>query len=369
MPSAAPSAHPVDAGTRRLRREEARRIAIRAQLLDADRPRDLVTLVEQLTFLQLDPTAVVAPTADLVAWSRIGRTYEPAHLKRALEVDHTLFEHMAGIAIVRPMSDLRLFLAEMAAWPPSGSEREVWLRANDGFRRRLLDQLRASGPLSSREIPDTSQVAWQSTGWTNNRNVTKMLEFLSHRGEVAVAGRRGRERIWDLGERIYPQNVPAMPAPEAVAIRDSHRLRSLGVARPRVVGDAGVPAEIEGTKGLWRVDPDASADDFQGRTALLSPFDRLTHDRARALELLDFDYILEMYKPKERRRWGYYALPILHGDMLVGKVDAAADCAAGILRVHTMTRDVPWDRSIMAGVEAELGALAAWLGLAEVSYP
>jgi uncharacterized protein len=368
VPAAAGKTRPVEADTRRLSREEARRIAIRAQLLDADRPRDLVSLVERLTFLQLDPTAVVAPTADLVAWSRIGATYEPAYLVRALEVDRTLFEHMAGIAIVRPMSHLGLFLAEMAAWPPSASEREAWLRANDGFRRRLLDQLRDAGPLSSREIPDTSEVAWQSTGWTNNRNVTKMLELLSHRGEVAVAGRRGRERIWDLGERIYPQNVAAIPAAEAAAIRDQRRLRSLGVARPRDVGDAGVPAEIDGTKGLWRVDPDASAEGFRGRTALLSPFDRLTHDRARALELFDFDYILEMYKPKDRRRWGYYALPILHGDMLVGKVDAAADRAAGILRVHTMTRDMPWDRSVEAGVEAELQALAAWLGLAGASY-
>jgi uncharacterized protein len=115
-----------------------------------------------------------------------------------------------------------------------------------------------------------------------------------------------------------------VPADEARAARDQRRLRSLGVARPQIVGDAGTPAEIEGTPGLWRVDPEASADGFEGRTALLSPFERLIHDRVRARELFDFEFTLEMYKPKAKRRWGYFALPVLHDDRLVGKVDATA---------------------------------------------
>ena len=95
---------------------------------------------------------------------------------------------------------------------------------------------------------------------------------------------------------------------------------------------------VEGTKGVWRLDPEATAEGFEGRTALLSPFDRLSHDRARALDLFDFEYTLEMYKPKEQRRWGYFALPILHGDALVGKVDATADRDAGVLRVDADPR-------------------------------
>lgn len=359
---------PAGTAPRRLTREAARRIAIRAQLLDADRPQDLVSLVERLTFLQLDPTAVIAPTADLVAWSRIGRSYEPAHLQQALERDRTLFEHFAGVAIVRPMADLGLFLAEMAAWPPDGSDRANWLRSNDGFRQRVLDQLRDAGPLSSRQIPDTSDVAWQSTGWTNNRNVTKMLELLAHRGEVAVAMRRGRERVWDLGERVYPAGIGAVPVAEARRIRDARRLRSLGIARPKLVGDAGLPVEIEGTKGPWRVDPDASAEGFTGRTALLSPFDRLTHDRTRGLELFDFDYILEMYKPKAQRRWGFFALPILDCDKLVGKLDARADRESGWLVVSAVHEDVPFTLRVRGAVEAEIAGLAAWLGLDGVRY-
>ena len=360
---------------RQLSRDDARRIAIRAQLLDADRPSDLGTVVERLTMLQLDPTAVVAPSADFIAWSRLGSAYQPAQLRQALEVDRTLFEHSSqptivepGLAMVRPMADLGLFLADMAALPSQGTMRSDWLRANDGFRRRILDLLRESGPLASREIPDTSEVPWQSTGWTNNRNVTQMLEFLAARGVIAVAGRQGRERLWDLPERIFPATTAVVPADEARRVRDERWLRAVGIARPRVVGDAGIPVEIEGASGQWRLDPEATAEGFEGRTAVLSPFDRLTHDRARALELFDFDYVLEMYKPKDKRRWGYFALPLLHGDRLVGKVDATADRKASVLQVHALHQDVPFTKPITAAVEAELLALAQWLGLDRVVH-
>src|SRR5439155_13510393 len=134
-------------------------------------------------------------------------------------------------------------LPEMAAWLSPGTRRGEWVRANDAFRRRILDQLRDSAPLTSRDIPDTSEVPWQSSGWTNDRNVTQMLAFLGDRGEIAVAGRRGKERLWDLAERVYPANVPVIPVDEARMIRHERWLRALGVARPRVVGDAGIPAE------------------------------------------------------------------------------------------------------------------------------
>ncbi len=135
---------------------------------------------------------------------------------------------------------------------------------------------------------------------------------------------------------------------------------------PADVGDAGEPAVVEGVKGEWRVDPAALGDEFEGRTALLSPFDRLIHDRARAQELFDFEYTLEMYKPAATRRWGYFALPILHGDRLVGKLDAAADRKASVLRVNAIHEDVKFTRTVTKAVQAELEDLAAWLGLATV---
>ena len=355
---------------RKLTREEARRIAVRAQMLEADRPRDLISLTERLTQLQLDPTAVVAPSADLIAWSRMGDAYQPAHLQKALEQDRTLFEIQAQpteveppLAMVRPPAGVGLDLADMATWVAEGTRRGTWLAANDAFRRRVLDQLRESGPLGSREIADTSSVSWQSSGWTKDRNVTQMLAFLAFGGEVAVSARRGRERLWDLASRVFPADLTVPPVEEARKLRAERWLRSLGIARGRVVGDAGVPAEIEETKGVWRLDPEASADGFVGRTAVLSPFDRLSHDRARAIDLFDFDYVLEMYKPKDKRRWGYFALPVLHHDRLVGKVDASADRKAAELVIHALHEDVPFTRRMSEDVEAELVALARWLGL------
>ncbi|ADB32872.1 protein of unknown function DUF1006 [Kribbella flavida DSM 17836] len=364
-------------GIRRLTREQARRIAVRAQLLDTQRPTDLVETVRQLTLLQIDPTAAVAPSADLVAWSRLGPEYRPEQLKQALEVDRTLFELDA---LIRPMSDVGLYLAGAADWPTWSRIRE-WMQANEDFQRDIVAVIAERGPVTSRDIPDTCRVPWASTGWTNNRNVTQMLEFLMMRGQVAIAGRIGRERRWDLPERVYPSDVVVPTATEAATTKNERRLRSLGIARakgtavpvePAIVGETGEPVEVEDTRGVWRVDPEALAaidDDFTGRTALLSPFDRLIHNRVRAVELFDFEYTLEMYKPVAKRRWGYFALPILHGDRLVGKADVIADRKASVLRVNALHQDVRFTRAISKGIEAELNELATWLELSTIEQP
>ncbi|HEX6129840.1 MAG TPA: crosslink repair DNA glycosylase YcaQ family protein [Candidatus Limnocylindria bacterium] len=358
--------------THRLTKERARRIAIRAQALDADRPDGVVSLVERLTLLQIDPTAAIAPSADLVAWSRLGQSYRPDDLQRAVEVDRTLFEYDATI---RPIRDLGVFLAGASERPRYERTRQ-WLEVNDRFRRDILSKLAASGPITSRQIPDTSVVPWPSSGWTNNRNTTQMLEILMLRGEVAIAGRVGRERLWDLPARVYPADVEIPSVEEATRRRNERRLASLGIARAKTratpiepvdVGEVGEPAEVEGVKGRWRVDPAALGDDFTGRTALLSPFDRLIHDRVRALELFDFDYTLEMYKPAAKRRWGYYALPILHGDRLVGKLDATADRESSVLRVNAIHEDIPFTPAMARAIDDEIDQLSAWLGLSDVA--
>ena len=355
----------------RLTKAQARRIAVRAQLLDAPRPTELLAVVQQLTLLQIDPTAAIAPNADLVAWSRLGSAYQPEHLKQALEQDRTLLEHNA---LIRPMSDLGLYLAGASDWPDYERTR-AWLHDNDRFRRDILKVLGGSGPLTSRDIPDTSVVPWASSGWTNNRNVTQMLEIMMMRGEIAISGRVGRERVWDLADRVYPADVAVPSVEEAERAKNERRLASLGIAREKArampmepvhVGEAGEPAVVEGVKGEWRVDPAALGEDFEGRTALLSPFDRLIHDRVRAEELFDFEYTLEMYKPAAKRRWGYFAIPILHHDRLVGKLDAVADRKASVLRVNAIHEDVKFTRPMTKGVQAELENLASWLGLSAI---
>jgi uncharacterized protein len=356
-----------------LSRTQARRIAVRAQLLDRPRPTALLDVVRRLAHVQIDATAAVAPSADLVAWSRLGSAYARGDFDAALQ-QQTLIELQS---MIRLPEDLALHRADMAAWPGTGDladwreYRRNWVATNDACRRDILERLRQDGPLTARALPDTCQVPWTSTGWTDRRNVAQMLEFMVQRGEVAAAGRQGRDRPWDLAERVYPDD-PVVPADEARPARAKQRLHALGIARarpaacsvePADLGEAGEPAVVEGVRGAWRVDPSYLTGSFSGRAALLSPFDQLVQDRKRTVELFDFDYQLEMYKPAAKRRWGYYALPILYGDRLVGKVDAAADRKAGALRVNAVHEDEPFSRTAAAAVRRELVDLARWLDL------
>lgn len=362
----------------RLSQDDARRIAVRAQLLAEPRPDDLMEVVEHLTFLQHDPISAVAPSADLVLWSRLGSSYHRAELRDALDEQRVIDHH----GMLRPAGHLAAYRAEMAIWPGRPEELKdyehdiaAWVQANDECRRDILELLRADGPLPTGALPDTCQVPWRSSGWNNNQNVKRLLVQLVERGEVATAGRDGRQQLWDLAERIYPDD-PVPDVDEARRIRDERRLGALGIARakmpatgspePNGVGQAGEAAVVDGVKGEWRVDPRYLGDDFAGRTALLSPYDRLVYDRRRAEELFGFEFYLEMYKPAAKRRWGYYALPVLHHDRLLGKVDATADRNTGELRVDAIHDDVGMDGDVRAAVEAEIGDLADWLGLEPV---
>ncbi|MBU2662655.1 winged helix DNA-binding domain-containing protein [Actinoplanes bogorensis] len=346
-----------------LNRDEARRIAVRAQLLALPRPSSVDAALGRLTFLQYDQTAAVAPSADLVLWSRLGSSYRPAMLADGL-ADRTYVE-LRGL--IRPMDDIPLFRAEMAAHQAPDSQfgspgAQHWVDANDRFRRDVLDRLDRDGPLPQSEIPDTSQVPWGSSGWNNNRNVGMMLECLVVRGEIALADRDGRDRMWDLARRVYPAET--IPYDEAMRIRAERRLGSLGIARPfRDLPASGIEARVDGVRGKWRVDPAQLGQPFDGRTVLLSPLDRLIFDRKRMVELFEFDYNLEMYKPAAARRWGYWAMPILHHDRLIGKLDATADRRHGVLRVDAIHEDEPFPAKVKAAVRAEIRDLAQWLGL------
>ena len=326
---------------------DARRTAVSAQLLAEPQPASILDVVRRIGFLQLDPTAAVAPSHLLVLWSRLG-PYDTAELDRLLWQDKLLFEWRA---FVYPVEELPLYLSLMrrfpagdTAWP---SRVRDWLAANARFRRYVLGELERRGPLLSRELEDRSQAPWRSTGWTGNRNVGQMLELLTARGDVAVAGRRGAQRLWDLAERWYPAVEP-LPAATADALLEEKRLRTLGVVRRdgEWVAHAPVPAA------------------FAGRTTLLSPFDRLIHDRVRTLALFDFDYRLEIYVPRAKRRHGYFVLPILHGDRLVGRIDPLFDRKEGVLRINA----VHWEGDPV-DIDEPVSGLADWLGAEAIVWP
>ena len=324
---------------------QARRIAVRAQLLDGSATSVLDT-VRRLGSLQLDPTARVAPTQFLVLWSRLGR-YERGELARLL-AERELYEWHA---FVYPKEALPALLSRMRRWPAGDSAwlRRIreWLRANVSFKRYVLRELERNGPMRSRQFEDRSRVPWPSSGWTGSRNVGQMLEFLGARGEIAIVGREGTQRLWDLADRWYGDTQP-FPHDDADAYFAEQRFRALGV---------------ELRKGRWIAHPDAD-DRPVRRTTLLSPFDRLIHDRARTEALYDFHYRIEIYVPKAERKYGYFVLPVLHRDRLVGRIDPELDRNGGVLRVNA----VHWEDGPVP-IERSVRSLARFLGAGEVVWP
>jgi uncharacterized protein YcaQ len=356
----------------RLTRDQARRIIVRAQLLDADRPGDVVEVAEQLGYIKIDPTATIAPCEQTVLWSRIGWSYEAGQLQKAVELDRLLFEFDGAF---RPMSLLPLMLPSMRRWPQRESSRQ-WLKANDAFRKDVLARLRAEGPLFTGDIPDTAQVDRAPDGWYGKNQVPHMLDFLSRQGRVAIVGREGRHRKWDLAERVYPSDLPEYEADEADRLLDERRLQAAGLAKEKSPwtrnGLAGEPATVEGSRWRFRVDPAAlgalrreeeEGDDPGGRAAVLNPYDSLLFDRPRLSEVFEFEYVLEQFKPKPQRRYGYFAHPILLGDRFVGLLDAEVDKQGEVLRVNAVHELLPFEPEEADMVRAEILELGEWLGM------
>jgi len=326
---------------------QARRIAIRAQLLDGS-AKNILDVVRRIGFLQIDPIATVATPQHLVPWSRLGQ-FDTAELDRLLWQERKLFEHGA---FIRPIEDYPLILARMRrkrtrkyAWERRGAE---FLQKNAAFRRYVLRQLERRGPLLSRELVDTSVRTWKSSGWHGNRNVTVMLELLEGRGAVAIVGRRGGHRLWDLPERWFPRVDPP-PLDEAERVLAERRWRALGVRLAR--------------DGSWEVHPAAQDGPVPKRTTFLSPFDRLVHDRERAEALFGFRYRLEMYVPKAKREYGYYVLPILRSDRLIGRIEPVFDRKNRVLRVKGAWWE-PGARPV--SLERPLRSLASFLGAGSI---
>jgi hypothetical protein len=300
-------------------RQEARRLAVRAQLLDGS-ARDVLETVRRLGFLQLDPISTVAPPQQLVLWSRL-RAFDRSQLDRLLWEERKLFEWNA---FIWPIDDLPLIRARMREpwgrykWQRWGSH---FLKEQVGLRRYVLRELERHGPLLSRELEHPAARADERYVWWGTRaQLTWMLELLHRRGRIAVAGRRGAQRLWDLAERWYPE-TETVPIGEARRVLEEKRFRALGV-------------KLE--KGRWLAYPEADARPVANRVTFLSPFDRLIHDRDRAEALWGFRYRLEMYVPKAKREYGYYVLPILRGHDLVGRIEPVFDRRSGVLRVQNV---------------------------------
>lgn len=393
---------------------QARRLAITRQRLAGPRPKPtpagMMEIFRDLRCIQIDPIRAVEYTQRLVLWSRLG-PYDPAHLDTLLWDDRQLFEYWAHAASIVLIEDYLIHQARMEqhrlTTPDSGWQQRVqdWLEANASFRQHILDRLRHEGPLASREIEDLSTTPWGSTGWTNERNVGRMLDFLWTQGEIMVAARQGVQKKWALTEHHLPDWTPRESLPAAEITRQAAQLslRALGVGTAKQINNHfirdyyphlnAILAELaaEGRivpvsiaedgvtwPGEWYIHADnlplleqlAAGSAWQPRTTLLSPFDNLICDRERTELMWDFYFRIEIYVPRAKRQYGYYVLPILHGDRLIGRIDPKMDRKTGKLHLKAIyaEADAPQDAATMQGLASAITDLARFLGAKEIVY-
>ncbi len=318
--------------------EQARRIAVRAQLLDGSAAGVLDT-VRRLGFLQMDPIAAVARPQHLVLWSRLG-AFDTSELERLLWVERSLFEWDAFIWHIESLPLIRARMRRNRRVGTNSYRRgHDFLKENASFRRYVMRELQRRGPLLGRELVDPLQSNRRNHRWWGSRRVGLMVDILQARGHIAVAGRRSGHRLWDIAERWYPE-TETVPLAQAESALEEQRFRALGVRR---------------VKGEWHAHPEISDAAVPERVTLLSPFDRLVHDRTRTEALFEFRYRLEMYVPKEKREFGYYVLPILVGDRLVGRAEPRFDRRTSTLELLGAWGDTK-------RLDEALASLAAFLG-------
>ena len=296
--------------------------------------------MRRLGFLQIDVVQPVERPQHLVLFSRLGPGYDRAELDRLLWQERSLFE---WDAFIYPIEDLPLVRARIRNFRRSRrTKNQRWvhdfLTTNRAFRRYVMRELEQRGPLLSRDLEDRSVGVKRDSRWWGPRMVGLMLLSLHLYGEVVVAGRQGGERLWDL-------------APAGGPRRRRSRFRTGSGFEPSAVPHSGRPLRPGRVGGA----PDATDGPVPDRAVLLSPFDRLVYDRARAEALWDFHYRLEMFVPKAKREYGYYVLPLLVGDQVVGRAEPRFDRKTGTLELLGAWGDT-------SRLDEALDDLAAWLG-------
>ena len=394
--------------------EDAKRLAIVKQHLAGKLPTKpdrakILEVMRSLCYLQLDPISTVAPSHQIVLWSRLGN-FDKSILDDLLWHEKKLFEYWAYLASIVLMEDYPIYYSIMRRHPDSfvtpGSlwhqRITKWLNKNAKLRAHVLNELRSRGPLLSRHFEDETR-SKHDDGWSSGGDVSRMLFHLYLTGEVMVVGREGKQKLYDLSERFLPSWVSKkeMSAEEVEYIAVQRSLRSLGIANPMEIGwqflhkrypnlkatlkqlladEKIIPVEItDGPvgKGERCIHSDdvkllekVQAGAWQPRVTLVSPFDSLINDRTRTKLFFNFDYTTEIYTPAHKRRYGYYVMPVLYGDRLIGRVDPVMDRKNGKLVVNSVhaERNVPKDRSVGEEIGGAVQQLSEFLGAKEVAY-
>ncbi len=378
--------------------ETARRFIIRKQHLDSAPKPDVLATIRDLGCLQLDPIRKVERPHRLILWSRLG-AYDPAELERLRWQSRALFEYWAHAASLVLSEDYPIHAATMQRNREAQRSQE-WLAEHDLYavRDHVLARLRDEGALKSSDFEHDGATAEYFTGWTSSRAINRVLDYLWHTGAILVSRREGNQRYWDLAERCLPEwvNREALSPYEASYAALQRAVKGLGLAKNKAQVNmhytrnrywhydealAQLRAEgtlllvqVEGWAGEWMLHVDdlpllqqVASGDFQPRTTLLSPFDNLICDRSRTELVWDFHYRIEIYVPKDKRQYGYYVLPILHGERLIGRMDMAYDRKTHTLHIPaTYAEDHAPDDP--APIRAAVESLADFLGAEAITY-
>lgn len=387
---------------------QARRLAIGAQLLNgrlSPTKANILTTFQQLGCIQIDPINVVARNPLLVLWSRLGQ-FDVTDFETLLWQDKALFEYWAHAASIVLSADYPIYQGQMAqAFSGDGgwsTRARQWMATNELFKQYVLDALETRGPLFSKEFEDRSVVSWESGGWTTGRQVGMMLGLLWEMGIITVARRQGAgfglQKQWDLTANHLPQWVDHEPwsSREIVALAVQKSLRALGVGTAKHIENHFIrnrypdldvvlaelvkngrlhPITVENQQGDWYIHDDTlkGMDGLmeERKTAvLLSPFDNLICDRTRTETLFNFHYRSEIYTPKAKRKYGYYVMPILYGDRLIGRLDPKMDRKTKILHINAVFTepDVTLTDEMGTAVSETIAQLGTFLNANKIEY-
>jgi uncharacterized protein len=367
--------------------EQARRLALHAQgLAIPPEPQTVGDVVRRIGCLQLDPVAAVARSPLLVLNARMRGGATEKALDNAAYTERVLFDYWAHEASLCHIDDLALHRWQMQRWLQLPRRRPYaeFLERNSDFAEELVAEIRERGPLRAQDIEEREIDHWEHGHWTEDVNwrqtIARLLDVLWLTGRIGVHSRDGLTRRWHVLEECLPpralEGLPELSDVEATRMAVTRTLGMLGVAKPghvrkhftrnryphleEVLEANAVELRVDGTSGAWYArEEDLERELEPGRrTIALSPFDNVLCDRARTAELFGFDHRLEIYVPPKKRIWGYYVLPILHGERFVARADLKLE--DGRLRVLSLHEEP--GRRAPAAVERALAQIARWRG-------
>ncbi|MBI2504294.1 MAG: YcaQ family DNA glycosylase [Candidatus Latescibacteria bacterium] len=339
---------------------EARRLLLAAQGLESNwklppGTEGAAQVVERLGYVQIDTIAVIERAHHHVIWTR-HPGYKAAHLDDLLSRERRVFEYWAHAAAYLPMRDYRYYLPRIRYFAEEHRARH-WLAENRALAKKVLGRIAAEGPLGTADFEHKGE---QRGPWWDWKPAKRALEYLFWSGKLMIAGRRNFQRLYDLSERVLPPNLDtSAPRPEESArfvARRALQSQGLTTAKQKDEGlsdtkrvgralaeltEAGeaVRVQVEGLEKetFFAWNPLLAAPRSRRRQLhLLSPFDNLVIDRRRTARFFDFEYRIECYTPAPKRKYGYFTLPILWGDELVGRLDPKAERQEGVFRVKKL---------------------------------